>query len=55
MISVTAAGKPVDWPKISRKDDYYINEEGMYIGFFCVSGDRIEKFFLKGFFLSIKI
>ena len=25
-----------DWPKDSRKDDYYINEEGMYIGFFCI-------------------
>ena len=26
--------KPVDWPKYSRKDDYYINEEGMYIELF---------------------
>ena len=25
-----------DWPKDLRKDDYYINEEGMYIGFFCI-------------------
>ena len=28
--------KPVDWPKDSRKVDYCINEEGMYIGFFCI-------------------
>ena len=26
----TVAGNFVDWPKDSRKDDYYINEEGMY-------------------------
>ena len=30
MISVTAAGKPVDWPKGSQKYDIYTNEEGMY-------------------------
>ena len=30
MISVTAAGKPVDWPKDSQKYDIYIIEEGMY-------------------------
>ena len=29
------AGKFIDWPKDSRKYDYYINEEGIYIGFFC--------------------
>ena len=26
----TATGNFVDWPKDSRKDDYYISEEGMY-------------------------
>ena len=26
----TAVGNSVDWPKDSRKDDYYISEEGMY-------------------------
>ena len=30
MISVIAAGKPVDWPKDSQKYDIYTNEEGMY-------------------------
>ena len=29
-ISVTSAGKPVDWPKDSQKYDIYTNEEGMY-------------------------
>ena len=27
MISVTTAGKPVDWPKDSQKYDIYTNEE----------------------------
>ena len=26
----TAVGNSIDWPKDWRKDDYYINEEGMY-------------------------
>ena len=30
MSSVPAEGTPVDWPKDSHKNDYYINEEGMY-------------------------
>ena len=30
MISVTAAGKPVDWLKDLQKCDIYTNEEGMY-------------------------
>ena len=25
-----AVGTPVDWSKYPRKDDYYINEEGMF-------------------------
>ena len=34
--TVHAACIPINWPKDSRKDDYYINEEGMYIGVFFV-------------------
>ena len=34
MSSVSAADTPIKWPKDSRKDDYYINEEDMYIDFF---------------------
>ena len=30
MVSVTAAGKLVDWSKDSQKYDIYTNEEGMY-------------------------
>ena len=30
MISVSAANKPVDWPKDLQKYDIYTNEEGMY-------------------------
>ena len=26
----TAAANPLEWPKNSQPDDYYINEEGMY-------------------------
>ena len=28
--SVPAAGTPVNWPKDSRNDDYYVNEENMH-------------------------
>ena len=34
MSSVPTAVTAMKWPKDSRKDDYYINEERMYIGFF---------------------
>ena len=30
MSEFTAAENFMDWPKDSRKDDYYINEEGIY-------------------------
>ena len=30
MSGVTVAGKPVDWPKDSQKNDIYMNEKGMY-------------------------
>ena len=30
LVNLTATGKSVKWPIDSRKDEYYINEEGMY-------------------------
>ena len=30
MVNLPAAGKLVKWPTDSRKDEYYINEQGMY-------------------------
>ena len=34
---VPTVGTTVNWPRDPRKDDNYINEEGMSIAFFCVS------------------
>ena len=30
LVNLSAAGKSVKWPNDSRKDEYYINEQGMY-------------------------
>ena len=30
LVNLSAAGKSVKWPTDSRKDEYYINEQGMY-------------------------
>ena len=44
MISVTAAGKPVDWPKDSQKYDIYTNEEGMYELLFSSQQSKAKNF-----------
>ena len=34
----------MDWPKNQRKDDYYINDEGMYELFFGCQQPKAKKF-----------
>ena len=44
MISVTAAGKPVDLPKDPQKYDIYTNEEGMYELLFPSQQPKVKYF-----------
>ena len=44
MTKFTAAVNFVDWPKDSRKDDYYIHEEGMYELFFPSQQPKAKNF-----------
>ena len=44
MISVTTAGKPVDWPKDSQKYDIYTNEEWMYELLFSSQQQKVKDF-----------
>ena len=44
MISVSAANKPVDWPKDLQKYDIYTNEEGMYELLFSIQQPKAKDF-----------
>ena len=44
MNSVTAAGKPLDWPIDSQKYDIYTNEEGIYEIVFSSQQSKAKEF-----------
>ena len=44
LILLSTAGNFMDWPRDSRKDDYYMNEERMYEMLFSIQQPKAKDF-----------